>query len=150
MPKNPFFWFPVLLLAPLAAGYAVTGREKSASDEVRAFFLATHEANLLGVSCLSPQHVDLSAYSHLLGVRYPPTSAVEVLTAPPSRPYQAFAVLAGAHPDADTGSLIEKFRDKARDLGADSIILCQPSGNRGAASLEAVAIKYEFEPPRAR
>jgi hypothetical protein len=149
-PRPRFSRLTAWALAFLAAGCAAGVSQKSPPQEVRAFFLAAHEANFLGLSCFSPTHVDLSAYSHLLGVKYPPTAAVEVLTAPPARPYQAFAVLTGARPEAaaDTGSLIEKFRDKARTLGADAIVLCQPGGTQGAAALEAVAIKYEFEPPR--
>lgn len=46
--------------------------EKYPSDEAKAYFAAANEANYPGVVCLSPQHVDLSAYTFYMGVKYPP------------------------------------------------------------------------------
>ena len=79
----------LLLLGLMAYGCAGAG-EKSSSDEVKAFFVAANEANFLGLICLSPQYKDLSAYNSFMGVKYPPTDSVEVLSGPPSRPYQTF------------------------------------------------------------
>lgn len=136
-------------------GCAGTG-EKSSSDEVKAFFMAANDANFLGLTCLSPQSKDLSAYSSFMGVKYPPTDSVEVLSGPPSRPYQAFAVLQGpasSSPSATPGRLAQ-LTTKAKAMGADAIILCpQPGGPEQTgtvrpAKVEAVAIKYRWESPQ--
>jgi hypothetical protein len=137
------------LLALLACGCAGAG-EKSDSDEVKAFFAAANEANFLGVACLSPQHVDLSAYTPLMGVKYPLTESVEVLSGPPSRPYQAFAVLQANRASASPSSqaiapaVLAQLIAKARTIGADAIIICPPP-TAEAAKVEAVAIKYRLE-----
>ncbi len=145
----------LLLLALMVYGCAGTG-EKSSSDEVKAFFMAANEANFLGLTCMSPQSKDLSAYSSFMGVKYPPTDSVEVLSGPPSRPYQAFAVLQGpasSSPIATPG-LLAHLTTKAMAMGADAIILCpQPGGpeQTGAvrpAKVEAVVIKYRWENPQ--
>ena len=116
--------WPLLAVIILMAGCGGVG-QKSPPDEVRAFFAAANEANYLGVMCLSPNQVDLSGYTHLIGVQYPPTQKVDVLSSPPSRRYQAFAVLESSIPYAaetyDPG-LLEALKNKARAIGADAII----------------------------
>ena len=120
--------------------------EKYPSKEAKTFFSAANEANFLGVQCMSPSRVDLSAYTSLMGVKYPPTTRVEVLSEPPSRPYQAFAVLQGDSASTDTSqngasAVLAQLTAKGKAIGADAIILCRPQGARA----EAVAIKYRLE-----
>jgi hypothetical protein len=144
---------PFLAVIILAAGCAGIG-QKAPPDEVKAFFVAANEANLLGVQCLSPNQVDLSGYTHLMGVKYPPTQEVDILDRPPSRPYQAFAVLESSAPypsgTYDPG-LLAGFKDKARAIGADAIILCHPGGREGlpglgrSSKIEALAVRYRLE-----
>jgi hypothetical protein len=138
-----------LLLFALAAVCLASGctgvARQTPPEEVRTFFLAANTARFLGVKqCLSSQALDLSAYDHLLEVQYPPTSQVEVLTAPPARSYQPFAVLTGPE-----GPHSEALIKKAKEIGADAIILCRPPAGgtpgTGAAKMEAVAIKYRVE-----
>jgi hypothetical protein len=124
---------------------------KSPSQDVKTFFVAANETNYLGTINLSPGAVDLSAYSHLAGVKYPPTYTVEVLSQPPTRPYKSFAVLEYDSPaNPNTGAVIEGFREKAKEIGADAIVICQPGSNQGLAGLapsakmQAVAIKYKL------
>jgi hypothetical protein len=135
-----------LFLALTAWGCAGVS-EKYPSAEAKAYFAAANEANFLGVGCMSPQHVDLSAYTSLMGVKYPPTSAVEVLSEPPSRPYQAFAVLqspASQSPRDVSPTELAQLTNKAKSIGADAIIMAP------AAKAEAVAIKYRLEDPEAK
>jgi hypothetical protein len=145
--------WPLLAVIILMAGCGGAG-QKSPPAEVRAFFAAANEANYLGVMRLSPNQVDLSGYTHLMGIQYPPTQKVDVLNSPPSRRYQAFAVLESSVPDAaeayDPG-LLEALKNKARAIGADAIILRHPadhlalrSGLQKASTVEAVAIKYRL------
>jgi len=151
-PTQKPFWL-LLLLALVAFGCAGVS-ETSPSHEVKAFFMAANEANYLGLMCMSPQYLDLSAYSSFMGVRYPPTDSVEVLSGPPSRPYQAFAVLQGPSSPTDTPDLLTQLTTKAKALGADAIILCrQPGGSEPTdavrpAKVEAVVIKYRWENPQ--
>jgi len=143
----------LLLLALTPCGCAGVG-EKYPSDEAKVFFAAANEANYLGVLCLSPHQADLSAYTSYLGVQYPPTSSVEVLSEPPSRPYQAFAVLQGATSTGSSASkgdasmVLAQLTTKAKAIGADAIILCRPPDGDQGAKAEAVAIKYRLENPR--
>ncbi|MCX5889792.1 MAG: hypothetical protein NTY36_10115 [Deltaproteobacteria bacterium] len=145
----------LLLLGLIACGCAGVS-EPSPSDEVKAFFMAANDANFLGLTCMSPQSKDLSAYSSFMGVKYPPTDSVEVLSGPPSRPYQAFAVLQGSASSSPiaTPGLLAQLTTKAKAMGADAIILCpQPGGpeQTGAvrpAKVEAVVIKYRWENPQ--
>jgi hypothetical protein len=143
--------FLLLLGSMVLAGCATVG-SKSPPDEVKAFFVAANEANFLGVQCMSPKSVDLSGYTHLMGVKYPPTQTVDVLNSPPARPYQAFAVLAS--PSASErydANLLESLKNKAKAIGADAIILCGPADRQGIArrhesgKIEAVAVKYRLE-----
>ncbi len=138
-----------LFLALAACGCAGASEEYP-SDEAKAYFAAANEANYLGLLCLSPEHVDLSAYASYMGVKYPPTTAVEVLTEPPRRPYQAFAVLqcpASQSSPKDSTDVTAKLTNKAKSIGADAIILCTPPSAGQAAKAQAVAIKYRLENP---
>lgn len=143
----------MLLFLALAAGACAGVGEKSPPDEVKTFFLAAREANLLGVMCRSPQQVDLSAYTSLMGVKYPPTDSVEVLSGPPSRPYQAFAVLhreaapASSPSQAVAPDILAQFTAKAKAIGADALVICAPPGPGRPAKVEAVALKYRREAP---
>jgi hypothetical protein len=153
-------WKPlgILLFLALMAYGCAGAAEKSSSDEVKAFFMAANEANFLGLTCMSPQYKDLSAYSSFMGVKYPPTASVEVLSGPPSRPYQAFAVLQGPASilPTVTPELLSQLTTKAKAMGADAIILCRQQGGpeqTGAvppAKVEAVVIKYRLENPEER
>ncbi len=121
-----------------AAGCAGVERQ-TAGAEVKAFFLAANAAKFQGAKqCLNSQTLDLSAYDQLLEVKYPPTTQVDVLTEPPKRPHQPFAVLT-----APQNAAPEAFTQKAREIGADAIILCRPPA--AGARPEAVAIKYRVE-----
>lgn len=145
----------VILLVLVAVGLAVTGcaeyNLKSPSAEVKTFFVAGQEADFLGTQCGSAGYVDLSAYSHLAGVKYPPTLKVDVLNQPPSRPYKSFAVLEySPSVNPASGALMEGLTGKAREIGADAIIICQPGQNQGlpglppSTKMQAVAIKYKL------
>ncbi len=137
-----------LLVVCLALGCSACAevRESSPSDEVKAFFVAANEANFLAAGCLSPQQADLSAYNSYMGVKYPPTTSVEVLSGPPSRPYQPFARLQVAAPAyvPIPSSTIAKLLAKARDIGGDAVILCQRTPGQ-VARVDAVVIKYRVE-----
>jgi hypothetical protein len=122
---------------------------KSQPQEVKAFFVAANEANFLGLRNFSPKSMDLSAYAQQMGVKYPRTFQVDVLSRLPSRPYKPFAVLeseplANPHPE----EWVEKLKDKAREIGADAIVLSHASPGQGAVGMppaekiQAVAIKY--------
>jgi hypothetical protein len=145
----------LFLLAVTATAGCAGISSDSSSDEVRAFFITAQEANYLGVLCMSPKQMDLTAYSHLMGVKYPPTTSVEVLDSPPSRPYLAFAVLESPVPyisETYAPALLEDFKNKARAIGADAIILCPPKvevlpRRQRSAKMEAVAVKYRLEEP---
>ena len=95
--------------------------------------------------------MDLSAYSHLAGVKYPPTLKVDILSQAPSRPYKSFAVLeyepsSNSAPEAQMADL----KKKAREIGADALIICRPgekpelSGLPPSTKMQAVAIKYKL------
>ena len=135
------------------SGCAETKR-LSPAQEVGAFFVAGKEAQYRALECPTSGSVDLSAYSHLTGVKYPRTFQVDVLRAPPSRPYKSFAVLeynaaAPSEPEEVTAGL----QDKAREIGADAIILCQTGpdpklpGITARGKIQAVAIKYIVTSP---
>jgi hypothetical protein len=138
----------------LAAGCATIEQNSSSPDEVRAFFVTANEANFLGVQSFSSKQMDLSGYTHLMGVKYPPTLSVDVLSALPSRPYQAFAVLetsASSPSETYDTNLLEGIKNKARSIGADAIVFCRPSEGAGLTRLQAsskmvaIAIKYRLE-----
>ena len=148
--RKPLWLLPVLTL--MLWGCAGV-EEKYPSDEVKAYFAAANEANYLGVLCMSPKQADLSAYTSYMGVKYPPTTAVEVLSEPPSRPFQAFAVLQGAAASESAAvqgvspTMLAQLTTKAKAIGADAIIICRPPAAEQPAKAEAVAIKYRLEAP---
>jgi hypothetical protein len=130
------------------SGCAETKRV-SPSHEVGAFFMAGKEAQYQGLECPGSGSVDLSAYTHLTGVKYPRTYQVDVLVEPPSRPYKSFAVLEyDPAPQAKSEEVEAGLKDKAREIGADAIILCQTGPDQKLAGIppkgkmQAVAIKY--------
>ena len=76
---------------------------------------------------------------------------------PPSRPYKSFAVLQyNPAPQAKPEEVEAGLKDKAREIGADAIILCQTGadpklpGLPPAAKMQAVAIKYILTSPPAK
>jgi hypothetical protein len=122
---------------------------RSQSQEVKAFFVAGNEANYRALLCNSAGNVDLSAYSQHIGVKYPRTVQVDVLKIPPSRPYKSFAMLeCKTGPHSQSGEVLEGLKNKAREIGADAIILCQtgldqgPSAIPPASTIQAEAIRY--------
>ncbi len=137
------------LAGGLAAGCAEYGQE-SRPDEVRAFFQAANEANFSSVQSMSRSPVDLSGYTPLMGVKYPPTQQVEVLNAAPARPYLAFAVLESSRPspgETYDSEALEGYKEKARAIGADAIIIRRKAAQSG---VEVVAIKYRLPEPAPR
>ncbi len=143
--------FRLLLMLALAAGGCAGVNETSSSDEVQAFFAAANEANFQGALSVSSRQADLSAYTPLMGIKYPPTTSVEILSGPPARSYKAFAVLQCSPP-----LVLSQFTDKAKAIGADAIIICQAPGGSGQTSanqpgkVEALAIKYRLDAPGER
>ena len=139
-----------LFLGP--AAMVVSGCATSTVDvqappaDVKAFFVAGNKANYLSLQSLSSNCVDLSAYDQQIGVKYPPTLKVDVLNTPPSRPYKIFAVL-----EYDGSEhLMERLKNKAREIGADALILCHADTSQGlfgayrTQRMQAVAIKYKL------
>jgi uncharacterized membrane protein len=86
----------------------------------------------------------------LAGVKYPPTYKVDVLNQPPSKPYKSFAVLEYEPSVTASGGSLEGLKGKAREIGADAIIICQPGQSPGlpglsaSSKMQAVAIKYKL------
>ncbi len=150
------FVIPYAVTIFLFLGSAVMGvsgcaeiNPRSPSQEVKAFFVAGKEAQYLALQCPTSGSVDLSAYAHLMEVKYPPTFQVDVLREPPSRPYKSFAVLEfEPAPQSKPEEVVEGLKDKAREIGADAIILCHSGpdqklpGIPPTAKMQAVAIKY--------
>lgn len=143
---------PVLVAAALVVLGCAETNLKSPSSEVKTFFVAGQEADFLGTLCGASGHVDMSAYSHLAGVKYPPTLNVDILNQPPSRPYKSFAVLE-YEPSSKSSpeSPLEGLKNKAREIGADALIICRPGVDQGLPGLppstnkmQAVAIKYKL------
>jgi hypothetical protein len=138
--------FLFLGTAVMAVSGCSTIEVKAPPSNVKAFFVAGSKANLLALKSLSPNCVDLSAYDQQIGVRYPPTLKVDILRKPPARPYKVFAVL---EYNASEG-LMEGLRNKAREIGADALILCHADTNQGLLGayqtqrMQAVAIKYKL------
>jgi hypothetical protein len=117
--------------------------------EVKTFFAAGNEASYRGLQNLSSSPVDLSAYAHQMEIKYPRTFQIDVLTKPPRRPYKSFAVLeCEPAPPFTPGEVMEKLKDKAREIGADAIILSGAGPDQGlpgiplTSKMQAVAIKY--------
>jgi len=125
----------------------------SPSQEVGAFFVAGQEAQYLALECPTAGSVDLSAYAHLTGVKYPRTFQVDVLREPPARPYKSFAVLEYPASQSEPAAVTAGLQDKAREIGADAIILCQTGpdqklpGIPAGGKIQAVAIKYIVTSP---
>ena len=154
--KNMLLVIPYAVTIFLLLGSAVMGisgcgeiNRRSPSQEVNEFFVAGKEAQYLALQCPASGSVDLSAYAHLMQVKYPPTFQVDVLRQPPSRPYQSFAVLEFEPlPHSRAEEVVEGLKSKAREIGADAIILCQAGpdqklpGIPPPAKMQAVAIKY--------
>lgn len=142
----------VIFLFLAAAVIGVSGcagiNTRSPSQEVKAFFVAGNEAKYLALQCPSSGYADLSAYTHLMGIKYPRTFHVDVLRQPPSRPYQSFAVLeCETAPSAQSEEVMAGLKDKAMEIGADAIILCQGPdqglpGMPPTSKMQAVAIRY--------
>jgi hypothetical protein len=140
------------VVAGCASSPATSGvRRHYASDEVNAFFVAGKQADYQGLMCFSTSSLDLSAYDQQAGVKYPPTLRVDVLTKPPTRPFKTFAVLEYVPPASSRPrESLEKLKGKAREIGADALILCQAGSCPGLKGLppgekvQAVAIKYKW------
>lgn len=135
------------------SGCAETNRV-SPSQEVGAFFVAGKEAQYLALQCPTSGSADLSAHAHLTGVKYPRTFQVDVLREPPPRPYKSFAVLEyNPSSQAKPEEVAAGLTDKAREIGADAIILCQNGpdqklpGIPSTGKIQAVAIKYILTSP---
>jgi hypothetical protein len=135
------------------SGCAETNR-LSPAQEVGAFFVAGKEAQYLALEYPTSGSADLSAYAHLTGVKYPRTFQVDVLREPPSRPYKAFAVLEyNSTSPAEPGEVTAGLLDKAREIGADAIILCRTGAGQklpgipAGGKTQAVAIKYILTSP---
>jgi len=141
----------LLVLAPAFFGCAGVA-EKYPSNEAKTFFSAAQEANYVALMCQSPHQADLSGYTPYLGIKYPPTTHVDVLSALPIRPYQAFAVLQSANSARSSTSIdndpevLAQLTNKAKAIGADAIVIC----GSPASKVEAVAIKYRKENPQER
>lgn len=148
------FIIPYVVTIFLFLGSAVIGvsgcaETRSPAQEADAFFLAGKEAQYLGLQGSTPGSADLSAYDHLVKVKYPRTYQVEVLREPPSRRYQAFATLEyDPAPQAESEAVMEGLKGKAREIGADAVILSHPGSDQGLSGkpprgkMPAVAIKY--------
>lgn len=147
MKKIKYLLINVIVVVLLLAG-GCGGVVTRSSPEIKTFFLAGQEARLTGMEkTLRQERVDLTAYAHLMEVKYPPTSKVEVLQGPPVQGYVVFAVLQGPKPPdvpSDDSKIIEGLKTKAQAIGADAIIICQdPHGAEN--NLEVLAVKYRLE-----
>jgi hypothetical protein len=122
---------------------------RSQSQEVNAFFVAGNETRYRTLLTDSSGNVDLSAYSRQMGIKYPRTLQVDVLKAPPSRPYKSFAILeCKPGPHSSSEEVLAGLKNKAREIGADAIILYGPGLDQGqsgippASTIQAEAIRY--------
>ena len=122
---------------------------RSQSQEVNAFFVAGNETRYRSLLTNSSGNVDLSAYSRQMGVKYPRTLQVDVLKAPPSRPYKSFAILeCKPGPHSSSEEVLAGLKNKAREIGADAIILYGSGLDQGqsgippASTIQAEAIRY--------
>lgn len=154
--KNVRLIIPYVVTIFLFLGSAVMGvsgcaetNRLSPAQEVGSFFVAGKEAQYLALQCPTSGSADLSAYAHLTGVKYPRTFQVDVLREAPSRPYKSFAVLEyDPAPQAKPEEVEAGLKDKAREIGADAIILCQTGPDQKLPGIppttkkQAVAIKY--------
>ena len=124
------------------------------SEEVSVFFVAGKAAHYLALECPTSGSVDISAYTHLMEVKYPPTFHVDVLKKAPSRRYKTFAVLeCKPGPQSRSEMMLAGLKRKAREIGADAIILCQGGQVKGlpemppTSKMQAVAIRYIVTSP---
>jgi hypothetical protein len=145
----------VMLLFLSTADMVVSGCTsidlQSPPPDVKAFFVAGNKANFQGFLNLSSDCVDLSAYDQQIGVKYPPTLKVDILSKPPSRPYKVFAVLeCESSFYAASERMMEGLKNKARNIGADALVLCHAGTDPGlpgvspTQKIQAVAIKYKL------
>jgi hypothetical protein len=138
----------------LLVGCGGLGPTVNPNAQVKTFFLAANEANFL---CLKDRPLqggpDLSAYSHLMDMKYPPTTSVEVLTAPSAKPYQVFTVLVGPKSvelrAGDSGSMAG-FVTQAKAIDADAVMFCPEGSGAASGAKEVLAIKYKVEKPQIR
>jgi len=93
-----------------------------------------------------------SGYTLLKNTQYAPTENVEVLFEPPIKPYESFAMIEARSytvPRATIPDLINELKNKAKNLGADAIIISNKAGEvvylggQTAPTLNAIAIKYK-------
>lgn len=54
------------------------------------------------------------------GVQYPPSSKVDILLAPPSRPYKQIAILESKAGTSTTA--MARIRERAKEIGADAVM----------------------------
>ncbi len=123
-------------------------------QEVNAFFVAGQETHYRGLLTDSSGNVDLSAYSKQMRIKYPRTVQVDVLKAPPSRAYKSFAILeCKPGPRSTSGEVLAGLKDKAREIGADAIILYGAGLDQGQSGItlpsriQAEAIRYIVTSP---
>jgi hypothetical protein len=79
--------------------------------------------------CLGCVHVLLLEES---GVKYPPSSKVDILLEPPSRPYKQIAILQSKAENSTTA--MARIREKAKELGADAIMPLDKETNAGGVT----------------
>ncbi len=73
-------------------------------------------------ACSSPAPTDVTRTTG--GAAYPPTVFVEMLDAPPSRPYEQIGVIdAPGEPGALRAQVLARVTSRAQQLGADAVIL---------------------------
>jgi hypothetical protein len=157
MRLNILYTFTIVLFwGSAAAGISgcAEANRVSPAQEVGAFFVAGKEAQYLALESPTSGSADLSAYAHLTGVKYPRTFQVDILREPPSRPYKSFAVLEyDSTSPTGAGEVTAGLLAKAREIGADAIILCRTGpdqklpGIPAGGKIQAVAIKYILTSP---
>lgn len=82
-------------------------------------------AAVIATACAAPQpEVTRAAGAPV----YPPSVTVDMLEAPPARPYSEIGVIdAPGEPGALPSQVLAQIREKARGLGADAVILTDQS-----------------------
>ncbi len=129
-------------------------RLNTQSEDINVFFVSGKAAHYLALECPTSGAMDLSAYTHLMEVKFPPTFHVDVLSKAPSRRYKTFAVLeCKPGPNSNPEVMLEGLKKKAREIGADAIILRQGGPEKGipqmlpTSTMQAVAIRYILTSP---
>jgi hypothetical protein len=79
--------------------------------------------------CLGCVHVILLEES---GIKYPPSSKVDILLEPPSRPFKQIAILESKAENSTMA--IARIREKAKELGADAIMPLNKETNTGVGT----------------